>query len=185
MNAYQAANSYNALNFDFESYEMEVEKGRRNIVLVLLLNMVIVIGNIIANQFTLAQQTELIGTFVRAQLQLQHVPNQAEIVKQMVAAFESPMYPVYTLISQIALYLVIAILPWVALYLGKRWARTIIGFFAVLQGIAGFLIAPYLLWIGFYGFALLALTYGLAKLYTARVLFMIPTVGKYFDHANL
>ena len=185
MNAYQAANSYNALNFDFESYEMEVEKGRQKIVLVLLLNMLIVIVNIITNQITLSRQTELIGTFVRTQIQLQQIPNQADLVKQMVAAFESPMYPVYTLISQIALYLVIAILPWVALYLGKRWARAIIGFFAVLQGVTGVLVAPYLLWTGFYGFALLALTYGLAKLYTARVLFMIPTVGKYFDHANL
>ncbi|MFN8445469.1 MAG: hypothetical protein U0175_32060 [Caldilineaceae bacterium] len=185
MNATHAANPYNTLNFDFESYEMEVEKGRRQIVLVLLLNMVIVIANIIVNQFTLAQQTDLIATMVRTQLQLQHIPNQAEIIKQMTATLESPMYPVYTMISQIALYLVIAVLPWVALYLGKRWARAGIGFFAVLQGITGVLLAPYLLWIGFYGFALLALAYGAAKLYTAGILFMIPAVTKYFDHANL
>ena len=185
MNATHAANPYNTLNFDFESYEMEVEKGRRQIVLALLLNMVIVIINIVANQFTLAQQTDLIATMVRAQLQLQHISNQADIIKQMAAILESPMYPVYTMISQIALYLVIAVLPWVALYLGKSWARAGIGFFAVLQGIIGVLVAPYLLWIGSYGFALLALAYGAAKLYTAGVLFMFPAVKKYFDHANL
>ena len=185
MSATQAANPYSALNFDFESYEMEVERGRRRIIFVLLLNMILVIVNIVSNQLALAKQTQLIEPFIRAQLQLQSIQNQEQLVKQMVEAIQSPMYPVYTLISQVALYLVIAVLPWVAIYLGKRWARALVGFFAVLQGIAGVLIAPYLLWVGFYGLALFAFAYGLAKLYTAGVLFMVPAVAKYFNHVNL
>lgn len=185
MNVPHAANPYNALNFDFESYEMEVERGRRRIVLVLLLNMAIVVTNVISNQLTLEKQTQAVETLIRVQLQAQHIPNQTQLLKQMTETFSSPLYPVQMLVSQIALYLVIAVLPWVAIYLGKSWARALVGFFAALQGVAGVLLAPVLLWMGFYGLALFALPYGLIKLYTAGVLFMVPSVAKYFNHAKL
>ena len=171
MSTYRAASPYGGLSFDFESYEAEVEKGKQRVIIALIMNMILVLVNIVVNQLMLAQQTGLV-------VKLMQTP-------AMQAVFESPTYALYMLLSQLVVYLIIAVLPWVAIYLGKHLAKGLVGMVATLQGIAGVLLSPVLLWYGLYSFALFALSFGAIKLYTAGILLVVPSVKKYFNHCNL
>lgn len=185
MSTYRAASPYGGLSFDFESYEAEVEKGKQRVIIALIMNMILVLVNIVVNQLMLAQQTTLIVKLMQTPAMMANLSDAEQTIKQMQAVFESPTYSLYMLLSQLVVYLIIAVLPWVAIYLGKHSAKGLVGMVASLQGIAGVLLSPVLLWYGLYGFALFALSFGAIKLYTAGILLVVPSVKKYFNHCNL